>query len=174
MKHKRGFSLVEFFISVVIIMILASAAAFNINSHRQTAKQEAEKLFRYLHDLTRRADRNHRDFTIETVGDTAIQWYWSDDTKHKTPIYKKTPGANDRPIISAGFTLAETFADNEIVYNVTENSFKRGDPPDKDANGHFIITRNDGSSPPHYIMIRGGRARLSDSAEDDPDDDDED
>ena len=46
MKHKRGFSLVEFFISVVIIMILASAAAFNINSHRQTAKQEAEKLFR--------------------------------------------------------------------------------------------------------------------------------
>ena len=121
-----------------------------------------------------RRDSSRKHKMIRTSRSCAIQWYLSDDTKHKTPIYKKTPGANDRPIISAGFTLAETFADNEIVYNVTENSFKRGDPPDKDANGHFIITRNDGSSPPHYIMIRGGRARLSDSAEDDPDDDDED
>ena len=168
MKHKRGFSLVEFFISVVIIMILASAAAFNINSHRQTAKQEAEKLFRYLHDLTRRADRNHRDFTIETVGDTAIQWYWSDDTKNKPLIYKKTPGANDRPIISAGFTLAETFSGDTLEYNTTSNAFNDG--------GYFIITRNDGSSPPHYIIVEGdtGRLRLSDSPEDDPDDDDED
>ncbi|MBQ9419852.1 MAG: prepilin-type N-terminal cleavage/methylation domain-containing protein [Synergistaceae bacterium] len=157
-KVKRGFSLVELFIAIVVMMILASAVTLNINSQRQTAKQEAEKLAAYLHDLMRQADKRHQNFTIDFVGDSTISWHWVSNT---TPtitklIYKKNPGKGDNPIVNPGFTVEKTYSNvSTATYDYTDNTMPMGT---------FTIKR-DSDGEKYYVIIDSlGRVRTGSKA----------
>lgn len=162
MKFKHGFSLTELLIVIAIIMILASMIAINMDSYKQTAKQEAEKLAGYIHDLMRKADRSHKGFEIywETTPER-IRWQWSSNKiswangTDGILIYKKNLTATDKPVISPGFTIEYKFsgyADNKLKYG-TDGQFNK--------NGHFKITRDDDKTDICYIYFRLGRIRCS-------------
>ena len=149
MKFKHGFSLTELLIVIAIIMILASMIAINMDSYKQTAKQEAEKLAGYIHDLMRKADRSHRGFEI-TFDDSKIQWAWTDDTNNKKTIYKKNPNDTDKPLISPGFEVEGNFSD-KVTYKTDSRFCKEG---------HFTVTRKEDASK-YYVYIFNGRIRIS-------------
>ena len=157
--NRRGFTLIELFIVMVIMIIFASFITMNMDSQKQTAQQEAEKLAQYLHDVMRKADRRHMKFVIEKATDE-ITWKWlSGNTTYDTEeklIYKKNPSDSDKPIISANFTLDLSPA--PITYNAYENEFEQ--------KSTFTITRN-GDSAEYYLHVKEGRLRLSQSG--DPD-----
>lgn len=165
MKIRRGFSLIELSICVVIIFILASTIAVNINSYEQTAKQEAEKLEAYIHDLMRKADRSHESFLLD-ITDEKIISYWEHEKTHDYPkhgkkIYWKGNGeqGKENPIISKGFTVKSTESlKPDVGYNHIKNSFTQ--------NGHFTITRDDDTTK-YYVYIRLGRVRISETEYDD-------
>lgn len=156
MKIRRGFSLIELSICVVIIFILASTIAVNINSYEQTAKQEAEKLEAYIHDLMRKADRSHQAFELN-LESNMIRWQWSNNKttwKNATDgilIYKKNPTDKEKPIISPGFTVNHNFKNDILTYQTTKQFSN---------NGHFTITRDDDTTK-YYVYIRLGRVRLA-------------
>ena len=149
---QKGFTLVEFLVSLIVIAIFASFYAVNLSSQEQTAKQEAEKIAAYLTDLTRKADRRHISFRI-VKNSSGIIGYW-DGTKSSFDIYSTSDGH----LLNKDFTM--TASQNEFNYNAEENKFTQ--------RGHFTITRPlDGSS--YYIIISNGRIRTSDNDADDVD-----
>lgn len=169
MKFKHGFSLTELLIVIAIIMILASMIAVNMDSYKQTAKQEAEKLAGYIHDLMRKADRSHRGFAIN-LETTQLRWQWaSDNTSWKSTtdgilIYKKNPTGTEKPIISPGFTIEYKFSGKDgspnLVKYGTDSQFNR--------NGHFtVINDKNTEDTKYFVNLRFGRVRASDKKEED-------
>ena len=125
LKRRKAFSLVELFISMIIIAIFTSFITSNITSQSQTAKQEAEKLTAFITDLTRKADRRHMNFTIQFHSDYAYSYFGS-DTDNKTYIYdaRATPGDSpDKIIIIPGFTLDHNFSKKILTYKSNEDEF---------------------------------------------------
>ncbi len=167
-SRKRGFTLVELFTVMIIMIIFASFITMNMDAQRQTAKKETERFDVYLHDLMRKADRRHMNFKIEK-SEGKIKFYWgNENTKDEdagTPIYKTNPSDSDKPIIEAPFTLAINL--DKITYDAYTNEF--------DGKGHFTITRSDykqGNATPetiYYLHFKEGRTRLSDNDKEDED-----
>ena len=146
----KGFTLVEFLVSLIVMAIFASFYAVNLSSQDQTARQEAERIAAYLTDLTRKADRRHISFQIKKEGNNIVG-YW-DGTKSKFDIYS----GSDGQVLNKDFKMEAN--QDLFTYNSEENKFTQ--------KGHLRITRPlDGSS--YDIKISDGRIRTSDSNEDD-------
>lgn len=62
--RRKGFTLVELIIAIMIMGILAGAMTLNSTMSRQTARKEAEKVALLLSSLTQRADRIKGSFDI--------------------------------------------------------------------------------------------------------------
>ena len=156
MKIKRGFSLTELLVSIAIIMILSSMITLNINSHKQTAKKEAEKLEAFIHDLMRKADRMHKGFSL-VFNANGIKSYWEDeaqnDEKKGTKIYwTGTLNADEKqPIISKGFKVT-WIEKSDYIYNLKNNAF---DPPDR-----TLTIQRDSDKTKYNVVFAGGRIRL--------------
>jgi len=171
--RRRGFSLLELFIAMVIIAIFASFITANINSQAQTAQSEAERLEAYLTDLTRKADRRHLDFTIKFESDNAY-YYWAfgkdDDVNTRGYLYHENPDKIDttkytllfnKPILAQEFSISHNFEnlkENQLTYNATENEFNE--------KGRITLTQTLDQTK-YYVHIRSGRARASENEKDD-------
>ena len=164
MKIRRGFSLIELSICVVIIFILASTIAVNINSYEQTAKQEAEKLEAYIHDLMRKADRSHRGFTIIFKSE-GIVWRWTDlrdDSKNWNPIY--WTATNDEKykeqIINNKFQVDCNYIQNELTYDSHKHVFS--------APGRSFTVKRKSDNDKYSLVVhsKSGRIRLSENPAD--------
>lgn len=139
---KRGFSLIEVFTAVLIILIFASFITLKMDSNRQTAKKEAEKLADYIHELMREADRSHVSFSI-VYKEGLIQISKSDKDGKNT--------FTDLPVAS-GFTVSFNNSSEPIQYNISNNAF--------DTPRTFTVT-SEKDNTPYYIVIRNGRIRTS-------------
>ena len=167
-SRKRGFTLVELFTVIIIMIIFASFITMNMDAQRQTAKKETERFDVYLHDLMRKADRRHMNFEITNVS-ARIKFYWRNEDQRDenagTLIYDPSPSDSDKPVIQSPFTLA--FNLDKVSYDAYTNEFK-----DK---GHFTLTRSDykqGNATPetiYYLHFNEGRTRLSDNDKEDED-----
>ena len=80
-SRRKGFSLIELFVAMIIIALFTSFITTNITSQSQTAKAEAEKLAAYITGLARKADRRHINFTIMFNSDNAYNYFGSDTEK---------------------------------------------------------------------------------------------
>ena len=152
--YHKAFSLVELFITMLIIAIFASFITIDLTSQSQTAKQEAEKLAAFILDLTRKADRRHLDFTIQFESDQVYSYFGS-DTGNKTYLLKENPDTTDTIILDPGFSISNNF-NNSITYNSNENEFNGT------GTGKIIITR-DSDQTKYYIIFRFGRVRVSEN-----------
>lgn len=143
--HRKGLSLMELFIAMMIVAILTSFIAPNVASQRQTAKQEAERLAAFLTGLVRKSDRRHMDLTI----------------KFET---NKVTCNSDEFILTQGFSVSQNFSGNQVVYYSNENVFE--------SKGKLTIV-SPYDEMPHYVHIRlDGRVRASDFEDEEPDEDD--
>ena len=165
-SHRKAFSLVELFITMVIIAIFTSFVTSNIASQSQTAKQEAERLAAYFTDLMRKADRRHVSFTInfsslKNVKNVYV--FWGSDKTNPTYICKENPGTNDEVIMTPGFSISEKSftgsasiyeTPNEVTYSSSSNRFL--------SNGSLTIKRDIDNSE-YYLVFREGRIRASET-----------
>ena len=161
MKTRRGFSLIELSICVVIIFILASTIAVNIDSYRQTAKQEAEKLEAYIHDLMRKADRTHRGFEI-AVKSQGIIWRWTDlrdELKNWNPISwtDKNDEKYKKQVINNEFQLECNYTQNELTYNPDKHVFSLP------GRSFTVKRKSDNDKYSLVVHSKSGRIRLSEN-----------
>ncbi|MBQ3765036.1 MAG: type II secretion system protein, partial [Synergistaceae bacterium] len=68
-NRKRGFTLIEIVTAMLVMAVIAGAAMMSITSAKQTAKREAERVQAYIYRQMQRADRMHKDFTIQVFSD---------------------------------------------------------------------------------------------------------
>lgn len=169
-SRRKGFSLLELFLAVIIIAIFTSFITANITSQDQTVKAEAEKLAAYITGLTLKADRRHIGFTIR-LNDTndSKTVYWGEKTTPSEYIYKKNPTSKDKVILAPGFSIAYTVKENmgssghgeatyyELTYDANTNEFT--------PNNTFTLTKDSDNSV-HYVHIRSGRIRASEVSTD--------
>ena len=174
--RRRGFTIIELFISMVIIAIFTSFITSNISSQSQTAKSEAEKLAAYITDLTRKADRRHMSFVIKFhSGYTYYYWVHGKDNDKYTRgyLYHNNPEEIDKtkytlltdtPILTPGFSLSGKFgldkgvyeADiDELSYNSNKNEF--------DYNGTLTLTRTLDSTRYNIVIDQEGRIRTEET-----------
>ena len=164
MKIRRGFSLIELSICVVIIFILASTIAVNINSFEQTAKQEAEKLEAYIHDLMRKADRSHRGFAI-IFKPEGIVWRWTDlrdENKNWNPIYwtDKNDEKYKKQIINNKFKVDCNYIQNELTYDSNKHAFSLP------GRSFTVKRKSDNDKYSLVVHSKSGRIRLSENPAD--------
>ena len=154
-SRRKGFSLIELFVAMIIIALFTSFITTNITSQSQTAKAEAEKLAAYITGLARKADRRHINFTIMFNSDNAYNYFGSDTEKRTYIFHNGTiDDTYDKKIIlSPGFSLKANV--NKLEYDSNENEFNAGE----------IILTKDLDSTKSYIIIgdvdNGGRIRVS-------------
>ena len=76
MGNKRGgFSIIEFIMAVLVMMIFAGTMAVSMNAAKQTAMDEAEKLAAYLEGLVLKSDRMNMGVSVVFSGeDISASW----------------------------------------------------------------------------------------------------
>ena len=139
-SRRKGFSLIELFVAMIIIALFTSFITTNITSQSQTAKAEAEKLAAYITGLARKADRRHLGFTI-TFNSNSTTTSW--DRAPSPDIFALAPG----------FSLEKA---KNFTYNSNKNEFEDYDT---------ITLKRDLDGKKCYIVIGdvggGGRIRVS-------------
>ena len=169
-SRRKGFSLIELFVAMIIIALFTSFITTNITSQSQTARAEAEKLAAYITGLARKADRRHINCHIKFDSNNAYVYAYlgdNDEKEKRTYIYDTTGAASsDKVILAPGFLISPDFSvkltNGELRYLSNSNEFSN--------NGKIIITKATASDKDndkyHYIHIRRGRVRASESQTD--------
>ena len=151
MTKAKGFTLVELFVVISILALMAGVITLNSKVGKQTVKNEAEKIATYIHKRMKRSDKTHDSFTIKfrtTDGKDEIWLVWSSkgDTKRKyVDIVPVNPDFN----FNYSFGLHIT----DINYSPKSNTF--------DFNGHIEIKRVNDENDKYYIIFYNGRIRTS-------------
>ena len=138
--RRKGFSLIELFVAMIIIAVFTSFISVNITSQSQTAKSEAERVAAYITGLMRKSDRRHIPFTIK-INSGDIKTTWKE--------------ASDDFALNPGFSMEAK--PKEFAYDSNENEFT---PNDK-----ITLTKTLDSSV-YYVHIRNGRVRASEVSTD--------
>lgn len=85
-NRRRGFTLAELIVGVVVMIVTLGVATMSLRSTDQTARREAERVVAYIYRQIDMADRIRKDFTM-TVGTSSITINWgglhSEDTSFK-------------------------------------------------------------------------------------------
>ncbi len=149
-EKRKGFTIVEMAIVILILGIMASVMTFSPEIAKQTAKREAERLQMYISSMEDAADRRHMNFEIEIgpiveTGQTSVLIHWANN-EYQEPKFRPTAGCSYR------FTGTTT----SIKYIAKD---KRPNPF-----GTIEVTDADGEN--HYVIVAGmneGRIRLSET-----------
>ena len=64
-SRRRGFTLVEIMTAMLVMAVITGVAMMSITSAKQTAKREAERMQAYIYLQMQKADRIHKNFTLE-------------------------------------------------------------------------------------------------------------
>ena len=167
-SRRKGFSLIELFVAMIIIAAFTSFITTNITSQSQSVKSEAEKLAAHITDLTRKADRRHINCHIKFNSDNVYSYFGEkDEEERRTYIYDaRTTGtvSPDKIVLSPGFTISSDFtnlSEKKLTYDSNENEFSN--------KGKIIITNTLASNKDdksYYIHFRFGRVRASETVTD--------
>ena len=163
MKTRRAFTIVELMISVAVMLITYAAMAVSAQSAKQSAEHEAERLAAYIFRTIQRADRMHRDFTMDTCSNTdAIGKYYYVEVQWDSVKNVEIGGNTERSFrASRGCTYSDNFpGSGEIAYNANTKRFKM---VDSSAMSGGTITVTDSQGEVYYVIIalNEGRIRLS-------------
>ena len=142
-NRKRGFTLIEIVTAMLVMAVIAGAGMMSITSAKQTAKREAERVQAYIYRKMQKADRMHKDFTLELSG-TYIYTNWNDEA-NKEKDYQA----------SAGCTYEHNFEGHSCHYTFNNRRFEWP--------GTITVNGADGNT--YYVYIAGsteGRVRISD------------
>lgn len=76
MENRRGLTMIELLVGMMVMMITLSAARLSMNSVKQTPKREAERIVAYLTRLTQKADRIQVSFdvVVEDGEKMSVKW----------------------------------------------------------------------------------------------------
>ena len=149
MNNKKGYTLIELLVTVLITAILAGAVTLNSNIGQPTAKGVAEKIAASIHRVMTKAERIHDDFTIELRGDDIwITW------KSKGMFYQK-----DVYIINIpnGFSIERNNFTKSITYSSEDNTFD----VENTFGTTFTVFRDNDKSHHYIVFYREGRMRTS-------------
>lgn len=142
MKKRKGFTLVELIISLLVMSITYAAMSMSSAAAKQTAEHEAERLAAYIYRLMDKADMLHNNFYIVTApGYILVNWGDADsvDTSFKA---------------TAGCRYESNFWGGKLKYNSRKRRFNNGGK----------ITIKDSQGGVYYVIIAGiteGRIRIS-------------
>lgn len=141
MKKRKGFTLVELIISLLVMSITYAAMSMSSAAAKQTAEHEAERLAAYIYRLMDKADMLHNNFYIVTApGYILVNW----DSGPEDTSFKAT----------AGCSYSSNFWGGKLRYNSRKRRFKNGG----------TITVKDSQDGVYYVIIAGiteGRIRIS-------------
>ena len=74
-NRRRGFTLAELIVGVVVMIVTLGVATMSLRSTDQTAKREAERLVAYIYRQIDKAERVHDGFTM-TVNTQSVTIDW--------------------------------------------------------------------------------------------------
>ena len=154
-EKRKGFTIVEMAIVILILGIMASVMTFSPEIAKQTAKREAERLQKYIYKMVDIADRRHMNFELE-IGpivetgkiELKIRWINSSKTNPYGNYETFTP--------TAGCSYRFTKTTTSIKYNARN----------KRPNPFGTIEVTDANGEKHYVIFAGvneGRIRLSET-----------
>lgn len=165
MKTRRGFTIVELSVGIVVMMITYAAISLSASGAKQTAKHEAERLAAYIFRTIQKADRIHQGFNMDMKSEVK-----ADGTKeYYVMIRWPNVGLNENEDkdfkASAGCTYKDNFQgkDNEITYNATDKKFTNGGA---DTGGTITVTDSQGEKYYVIIAVTEGRIRLDENPPD--------
>ncbi len=158
MKKRRGFTVVELVIVLILFAISYASWTLSISLATQTAEHEAERLAAYIDRVIDKADRMHLSFTMDTDFDT-------DSAGNKSYyITVKWPGGEENHDKSFRASAGCRYSDNfkgtdkeELVYNVISKQFNTG--------GKITVTDSQGET--CYIKIGSTEGRIRITEKDD-------
>lgn len=138
MKKRKGFTLVELIISLLVMSITYAAMSMSSAAAKQTAEHEAERLAAYIYRLMDKADMLHNNFYIVTdPGYILVNW----DSGPDDLSFKATQGCRYE-------------MEGKLTYNSRKRRFNNGG----------TITVKDSQDGVYYVIIAGiteGRIRIS-------------
>ncbi|MBQ3403639.1 MAG: prepilin-type N-terminal cleavage/methylation domain-containing protein [Synergistaceae bacterium] len=142
MENRRGFTVVEVLVCLVVMAIMAAAMTIAPGTTKQTAEREAQRVMMWLYRQIDRADRLHTYFAI------------TPDVDHILILWKGDATTQDRSFTpTAGCSYSKNFG--SITYNSQIKRFING--------GHISVHASDGGV--YYVIIapQEGRIRISDT-----------
>lgn len=144
MKKHRAFTIIEIMMGILIMTIVYAVSLISIDSAKQTAKREAERVAAYLYRQIEKAERIHKNFYIEVYTDfIRVNWY---DINTIDDSFKAHTGCK----------YSAKFKNEEGRYNASKKLFNDG--------GTIKVTGADGKI--YYVILAGineGRIRISDT-----------
>lgn len=164
MKTRRAFTIVELMISVAVMLITYAAMAVSAQSAKQSAEHEAERLAAYIFRTIQRADRMHRNFTMDICSDTdSTGKYYYVEVQWDSVKNVEIGGNTERSFrASRGCTYFDKFPgkNGDIKYNADTKRFYR---PNGASMSGGTITVTDSQGEVYYVIIalNEGRIRLS-------------
>ena len=146
-EKRKGFTIVEMAIVILILGIMASVMTFSPEIAKQTAKREAERLQMFLSSMEDAADRRHMNFDIEVgpileTGQVVVTISWGD----KYPKSKLEP--------TVGCSYENKLANKKGTYNARNKRFNAG--------GTITVIGADGECDV-IIATTEGRIRISET-----------
>ncbi len=147
-EKRKGFTIVEMAIVILILGIMASVMTFSPEIAKQTAKREAERLQMFLSSMEDTADRRHMNFDIEVgpiveTGQVVVTINWGSE---KYPKPKLEP--------SVGCSYENKLANKKGTYNARNKRFNAG--------GTITVIGADGECDV-IIATTEGRIRISET-----------
>lgn len=149
-EKRKGFTIVEMAIVILILGIMASVMTFSPEIAKQTPKREAERLQMYINRMKDAADRRHMNFDIEVgpvleKGKSGVNIRWANG-KYEEPKFEAT----------AGFSYSSNFSNNGTgTYNAKNKQFNSG--------ATITVKNADGEVFYFTIASTEGRTKVSDS-----------
>ena len=110
-NRRRGFTLAELIVGVVVMVVTLGVATMSLRSTDQTAKREEERLAAYIYRQMDKAVRIHKSFTM-TVGIDSVTINWGEQSSEDTS-FKASDGCR--------YNLQ-----GSRVYNASKQSFPQG------------------------------------------------
>ena len=85
-NKRKGLTLTELLVGVIVMMITLSVATISLTSTDQTPRREAERITAYLTRLTQKSDRVKVSFDFELSGNT-LKVSWKEHGKNMEPDF---------------------------------------------------------------------------------------
>ena len=112
-SRRRGFTLIEIMTAMLVMAVITGVATMSITSAKQTAKREAERMQAYIYRQMQKADRIHKNFTLQVDGEyLTVNW---GDSANTDTSFKASDGCR---------FIDEN--DGDKVYDIDRKGFSGG------------------------------------------------
>ena len=95
-NRRRGFTLTELIVGVVVMVVTLGVATMSLTSTDQTPKREAERIAMYLTRLTQKSDRIKVSFDVE-LKDNKLAVSWKKHGENMEADFELSPELNYIP-----------------------------------------------------------------------------